>query len=94
MPNFLTLMSIYLNFYPSNDGVSASVDVVGEHLELAGEDGNLGELLLLPLHNVRLVFREPGGDQISEIKCDSVTGKTREMTQNIIKVITCQRGGR
>ena len=70
MPNFLTLMSIYLNFYPSNDGVSASVDVVGEHLELAGEDGNLGELLLLPLHNIRLVFREPGGDQISEMKCD------------------------
>ena len=89
-------MSIYLNFYPSNDGVSASVDVVGEHLELAGEDGNLGELLLLPLHNIRLVFREPGGDQISEMKC--ATGKTREslrgMTQKIMKVITCQRGGR
>ena len=85
-------MSIYLNFYPSNDGVSASVDVVGEHLELAGEDGNLGELLLLPLHNIRLVFREPEGDQINEMKC--ATGKTREMTQNIIKDITCQRGGR
>ena len=67
-------MSIYLNFYPSNDGVSASVDVVGEHLELAGEDGNLGELLLLPLHNICLVFCEPGGDQISEMK--NVTGKT------------------
>ena len=75
VPNFLTLMSMYLNFYPSNDGVSASVDVVGEHLELAGEDGNLGELLLLPLHNIRLVFREPGGDQISEMKC--VTGQER-----------------
>ena len=48
--------------------------MVGEHLELAGEDGNLGELLLLPLHNIRLVFREPGGDQISEMK--NVTGKT------------------
>ena len=51
--------------------------MVGEHLELAGEDGNLGELLLLPLHNIRLVFREPGGDQISEMKCDR-TGKTRK----------------
>ena len=36
--------------------------MVGEHLELAGEDGDLRELLLLPLHNVRLVLREPGMD--------------------------------
>ena len=59
--DFVTLISTYLNLDSCNDRVSASVNMVREHLELAGEDCNLRELLLLPLHNVCLVLRKPGG---------------------------------
>ena len=52
----------HLNLDSSNDGISASVDVIRQHLQLAGEHRDLPELLFLLLHDVRLVFSEPGGD--------------------------------
>ena len=52
----------HLNFDSSNNGISASVNVIGQHLELAGEHRDLPELLFLLLHDVRLVFSEPGCD--------------------------------
>merc|ERR1719209_1493332 len=41
--------------------------MVREHLELAGEDCNLRELLLLPLHNVRLVLRKPVKQVVDDV---------------------------
>ena len=52
----------HLNLDSSNNGISASVNVIGQHLELAGEHRDLPELLFLLLHDVRLVFSEPGCD--------------------------------
>ena len=52
----------HLNLDSSNNGISASVDMIGQHLQLAGEHRDLPELLFLLLHDVRLVFSEPGGD--------------------------------
>ena len=52
----------HLNLDSSNNGISASVNVIGQHLELAGEHRDLPELLFLLLHDVRLVFSKPGGD--------------------------------
>ena len=52
----------HLNLDSSNNGISASVDMIGQHLQLAGEHRDLPELLFLLLHDVRLVFSEPGSD--------------------------------
>ena len=52
----------HLNLDSSNDGISASVDVIRQHLQLAGEHRDLPELLFLLLHDVCLVFSEPGSE--------------------------------
>ena len=81
--DFFTLNPTHLNLDPCNNRVSASVNVVGEHLELAGEDCNLRELLLLPLHNVRLVLREPGGGGNEDNDDDNDSSPVKEVVDDV-----------